>query len=66
MLIIDSKRDFKFGDTLVRSRGMIELLLPTPGSTPDIPVILDVSDIEIQALLELDIKIGKKSLLEIT
>ena len=26
--IIDSKHDFKFGDTLVRPRGMVELMLP--------------------------------------
>ena len=49
--IKDSKRDFKFGDTFVRSRGMVELTLLTPGSAFDIPVILDVVDVEIPALI---------------
>ena len=31
--IIDSKHNFKFGDTLVRSRSILELMLPTPEST---------------------------------
>ena len=43
--IIDSKHDFRFGDTSVRSRGKVELMLPTSGSTPCIPVILDVLDV---------------------
>ena len=40
--VIDSERDFKFGDTLLRSRGIVELTLPTPGSALDIPVIIHV------------------------
>ena len=43
--IIHSKRDFKFGDTVIRSREIVELMLPTPGSTLDIPVIHDVVDV---------------------
>ena len=53
--IIDSKRDLKFGDTLVRSRGIIELMLPTPGCTLDILVILDVLDVKIPPLLGLNV-----------
>ena len=41
-LIIDSKCDLKFGDTLIRSKDMVELMLPTPGFKPDIQVILDL------------------------
>ena len=55
----DSKYDFKFGDTLVRSRGMLELMLPTPGSTHDIPVILGSLDVEVPPLLGLDAVDGK-------
>ena len=40
--VIDSKFDFKLSDTLVRSRGMVEHMVETPGSTLYIPVILDV------------------------
>ena len=53
--IIDSKHGFKFGDTFVKSRGMIELTLSPPGSTLDIPVILDVVDVVISPLLGLDV-----------
>ena len=45
--ISDSKRDFKFGGTLIRSRGMVEQMLPTRRSILDIPFILDVVDVEI-------------------
>ena len=34
--IIDSKPDFKFGETLVRLRSAVELLLPTPVFTLEI------------------------------
>ena len=49
--VIDSKRDLKFGDTLVTSRRVVELMLPTSGSTLDIPFIPDVVDVEIPPLL---------------
>ena len=38
--IIDSKCDFKISDILVGPVGMVELVLPTPGSTLDITIIL--------------------------
>ena len=60
--VIDSKGDFKFGDTLVRSRGVIEQMLPTPESTFDILVIFDVVDVEIQALQGLDVLDGNNHL----
>ena len=44
----------KFGDTFVRSRGMVELMLATPESTLDIPFMLDVVDVKVPLLLELD------------
>ena len=53
--LIDSKRDLKFGDTLVRSRGMIELMLAALGCTLDIPVAVDVVDVEILPLLGFDV-----------
>ena len=42
--IIDCKRNPKSGDTLVRSRGIVERMLQTPGSILDNPVVLDVVD----------------------
>ena len=48
---ISTKRDLKFGDTLVTSRRMVELMLPTSGSTLDIPFIPSVVDVEIPPLL---------------
>ena len=59
---IDSRRDFKFGDTLVRSRGMVELMIPTPGSTFDRPVILDAINVETAPLLGLDVLDGSNGL----
>ena len=50
--IIDSTREFRFGDKFVRSRGIVELMLPTSRSTYDIPFILDVVDVKIPPLLE--------------
>ena len=55
ILLIDSKSDFKFGNTLVRPRDMVELMLPTPWSTLDIPVILDFVDVKIPSFLESDV-----------
>ena len=57
--------NLKFGDTLVRSRGMMELMLPTPESTLDISVIIDVIDVEIPALLVQDVLDGKNLLVDI-
>ena len=51
--ITDFKHDFKFVDKLVGSRGMVELILPTTGSTFYIPVALGDVDVEISALLGL-------------
>ena len=59
---IDSKRDFKFDDILVGSIGMVGLMLLTRGSTLDMPVILDVVDVEILPLLGVYV-LGKKPLL---
>ena len=50
MPIIDSKHDFKFCEILIRSKGMVELMLLTCESIPDIPVLLDIIDIKMPAL----------------
>ena len=42
-----SERDLKFGDTLVGSREMAEIKLPTPGYIVDIPVLLGSIDVDI-------------------
>ena len=62
--IIDFKREIKLGNILVRSRGMVELMLPTPGSSFDIPVILDVLDVEIPPLPELNVLDGNNLLVD--
>ena len=36
----DSEHDFNFGDSLARSRGMVQLVSPTLVSRSDTPVIL--------------------------
>ena len=56
--LIDSKFEFTFGDTLVGSSRMVEFMLPTPGSTPYIPVILDVVHVKIPSLLGLYVPDG--------
>ena len=62
--IIDSKCNFKSGDTLIRSRGMPEHMLSTLGSAFDIPVILHVLDVEIPELLGLDVLDGNNLLVD--
>ena len=42
--IIDSKQDFRFGYTLVSSRGAVELILHISVSMIYIPIVLDVLD----------------------
>ena len=54
--IIDWKRDLNLDDTLLRSRDMIERMLPITRCSLDIPVVLDFEDVEIQPLIELDIQ----------
>ena len=43
---------------------MVELMLPTPGFTLDIPVILDVVEVEIPPLLGIDVLDGNKLLFD--
>ena len=43
------------GNTEIKSQEMVELLLPTPRHIQDIPILLDVVDINILALLGLDV-----------
>ena len=53
--INDSIWDFKFSDSLARSRSVVELMLETPGSTPDTLVIFDVVDVDIPVFLGINI-----------
>ena len=43
---------------------MVELTLPIPGSTLDIPIKLDVVDVEIPTLLRVDVLDGNKILVD--
>ena len=54
--IIHPKYEPKFNDKLIRSGAMFELILSPPVSTHDISVIFDVIDIEIPALLVLNVR----------
>ena len=51
-------------DILLRSRGMIELMLPTSGSTLDMPVIQYVVDIEVPLLHGFYVLDGNNALVE--
>ena len=53
--MIESERDFLFGYTMIRSKCMIELILPTPESLRDILILMDVVDVDIPSLLGLDV-----------
>ena len=61
---IYSNREFKFCDILVRSRGIVEIMLPTPGSKLDIPVRLEVVDAQILELLGQYVLDGNNLLVE--
>ena len=43
---------------MIRSKGMLELILPMTGSVRDIPILMDVVDVDIPALLGLDVLDG--------
>ena len=43
---------------------MVELMIPTPGSTPGIPVILDVLDVEIPPLQGLYVLDGNNPIVD--
>ena len=48
----------------MKSRGMIALLLPTPGHVQDIPILLDLLDVKVHALLGLDALDGNNLFVE--
>ena len=54
ILIIELDRDSQFGDTVMYSKGMAELSLPTSSSTKGIQVLLDVVDFNVPVQLDLD------------
>ncbi len=53
--ISPSDNMFTFGNVTVKSRGAVELWLKTPSQFQNIPVILDVVELDVPALLGLDI-----------
>ena len=57
-----SNQDFKFGNTLVWLKVLIERILRTPVTTPDNPILLDLVDVEISALQGLDVLDGSELL----
>ena len=56
--VMRSRNAFRFGDSVAKSRGIVELFLDTPNGTPPLPVLLDIVDVNIPALLGLDILDG--------
>ena len=50
-----SDKFFRFGDTSVKSLGVIELRLETQEHIPDTPVFLDVVPLNMPAFLDLDV-----------
>ena len=53
--MIESDRDYQFGDTIMRSKGIVELILPEPGNIRDIAILTDVVNVDIPDLLGLDV-----------
>jgi len=50
-----STSSFRFGDTVVKSLGMVELALKTPAPRRPIAVLLDIVPVDVPALLGLDV-----------
>ena len=53
--MIQTDRNFQFGNTEIESEGMVELLLPTPGHIQDIPILHDAVDLHVPALLRFEV-----------
>ena len=52
--MIESVQDLQFGDTIIRTKGMAELLLSTTRHIKDVPILLDVVNANVPALFRLD------------
>ena len=50
-----SNNTYRFGDVTVRTVGTVEIMLATPPTVPDIPVLMDIVPVNVPALLGLDI-----------
>ena len=50
-----SNNNYRFGDVTVRTVGTVEIMLATPPTVPDIPVLMDIVPANVPALLGLDI-----------
>ena len=59
ILLVKSEHNFRFGDTTMRSKGMVKHILPIPEGYPDISILLDVVNANIPALLGIDALDGK-------
>ena len=62
--ITESERDFCFGDTVILSKGMVEIMLQTLATFYDIPVLPNVVDVNIRTLLGLDALDGNNLLID--
>ena len=51
--MIQTDRDLQLRDTLFRTKGMVGLLLPTPGKVQDSPILLDAVDVNVLALFSI-------------
>ena len=52
---LTSTNSYRFGDVTVQSQGLVELVLATPNSFPDINVLMDIVPVNVPALLGLDV-----------
>ena len=50
-----STNSYRFGDVTVHSQGIVELALETPGSLPNINVLVDIVPVNVPGLLGLGV-----------
>ena len=58
IVAIRSNQVFRFGDVSTKSLGMIELVIQTTDHIPPISILLDVVDVDIPALIGIDVLDG--------
>ena len=62
--VVESERDLRFRDIVIRPKGIVELMLRTPETFCDISVLMNVANFTIPALLGLDALYGNSLLAE--